>query len=94
MPVATPCNDVYERHDGVTTLISTGPTGGTASQQAYFTGMSRNGRVVFYSVQVIDQPQWEIPARYFIQVDMKNVIGRVVAPAFFCDTDQSFRRVG
>ena len=48
MPVATPCKDVYERHDGVTTLISTGPTGGTASQQAYFTGMSRNGRVVSF----------------------------------------------
>jgi hypothetical protein len=40
--------DLYERADGTTTLVSTAPTGGNGAFEAYFSGISRDGRRVFF----------------------------------------------
>ena len=41
--------DVYERSGGTTTLVSTGPTGATATRDALFDGSSQDGSRVFFS---------------------------------------------
>lgn len=44
--------DVYERANGTTTLISTGPTGGNGPQEAFFAAISQDGlRVFFYTYE-------------------------------------------
>jgi hypothetical protein len=43
------CRDVYERYNGTTTLVSTGPSGGSGSFDARFRGMSKDGLHVFFS---------------------------------------------
>src|SRR3990172_423417 len=40
--------DVYERFEGTTTLISTGPAGGNGSVDAGFAGASQDGSQVFF----------------------------------------------
>src|SRR5207245_5761629 len=40
--------DVYERFNGQTTLVSTGPTGGSGAYNAYFEGASADGSHVFF----------------------------------------------
>jgi hypothetical protein len=46
---STPCFDVYERHAGMTTLISVGPNGGNGPYGSFFAGTSRDGRVVVFT---------------------------------------------
>ena len=41
-------DDVYERAGGITTLISTGPTGGNGAAAAHFAGASADGTHVFF----------------------------------------------
>jgi hypothetical protein len=50
-PVA--CFDVYERVDGTTKLVSTGPAGGAGPHQAEFVGASDDGSRVFFGT---DEP--------------------------------------
>lgn len=45
----TPCRDIYERRDGTTTLISTGPAGGDGAFDASFDGISQDGTRAFFS---------------------------------------------
>jgi hypothetical protein len=45
---ADSARDVYERANGVTTRISTGPTGGNAAQDSFFGGISQDGLHVFF----------------------------------------------
>jgi hypothetical protein len=45
------CTDVYERSDGVTRLISVGPTGGGRPAEAEFDAVSADGRSVFFSTE-------------------------------------------
>jgi hypothetical protein len=40
--------DLYERANGTTTLVSTAPAGGNGAFEAYFSGMSGDGRRVFF----------------------------------------------
>ena len=40
--------DLYERVDGTTALVSSTPTGGNGAFEAYFSGISRDGRRVFF----------------------------------------------
>ncbi|MGH2978826.1 MAG: prealbumin-like fold domain-containing protein, partial [Solirubrobacterales bacterium] len=40
--------DVYERYGGVTSLISSGPTGGNGAQDARFRGISAGGKRIFF----------------------------------------------
>ena len=40
--------DIYERKGGTTTLLTTGPPGGNGDYDAFFDGMSRDGRRVFF----------------------------------------------
>ena len=40
--------DVYERANGTTSLISTGPLGGNGPQEAFFAGISQDGLHVFF----------------------------------------------
>ena len=49
-PAVNSCVDVYERAGGVTTLISTGPTG-TNDRGAQFEGASEDGTIVFFHTQ-------------------------------------------
>jgi len=44
-----PANDVYERSNGQTTLVSTGSTGGNADSPAQFRATSSDGSRVFFS---------------------------------------------
>ncbi len=41
-------NDVYERSNGVTTLLSTGPTGGNGANGATFAGASKDATLVIF----------------------------------------------
>jgi hypothetical protein len=43
------CPDIYERFNGTTTLVSTGPSANNASFAARFRGMSRDGLHAFFS---------------------------------------------
>jgi hypothetical protein len=43
------CEDVYERSGGTTTLISTGPNGGSGAFDAFFEGSSTDGSHVFFT---------------------------------------------
>jgi hypothetical protein len=45
--------DIYERFNGTTTLVSTGPAGGNSSFDAYFRGCSDDGSHVF--METLDQ---------------------------------------
>lgn len=44
-----PCPDVYERFNGTTTLVSTGPSFANGSFWAHFRGMSKDGLHAFFS---------------------------------------------
>ena len=46
-----PCEDIYERSGGTTTLVSTGPSGGNGSKDAGFVGASDDGTRVFFYTQ-------------------------------------------
>jgi hypothetical protein len=43
--------DIYERFNGTTRLVSTGPTGGNGNSDAYFKGASDDGTHVFFQTQ-------------------------------------------
>jgi hypothetical protein len=45
------CTDVYQRFDGVTTLLSTGPAGSNGAFDAEFAGSSADGLHVFFETQ-------------------------------------------
>jgi hypothetical protein len=46
-----PCYDVYDRSNGTTTLISTGPNGATGNFNARFRGASADGSRVFFTTK-------------------------------------------
>jgi hypothetical protein len=49
LDTTVPCTDVYQRSSNTTTLISTGPAGGTGTFEAFFAGMSPEGAHVFFT---------------------------------------------
>jgi hypothetical protein len=46
---SVPCTDVYERSGGTTTLVSTGPSGGSGAFEASYEGTSDDGTHVYFS---------------------------------------------
>ena len=46
---SVPCTDVYERSGGTTTLVSTGPNGGSGAIDAAYEGTSDDGTHVYFS---------------------------------------------
>ena len=43
------CQDIYERYNGTTSLVSTGPSGGNGNFTARYRGMSKDGLHIFFS---------------------------------------------